>query len=275
MSQLLPIPTVELSEPRLPRGNLGKLAWLPVSSLCVDQKYQRAFRSENAKRVREIACAFDWTLFSPIVVASAGAKYAVIDGQHRAAAALAVGAREVPAWVIEADPVAQSKMFIALNATTTKVQSMQLWHARLAARDPDALALFEICRRAGVIISRYPIADVKREPNVTMCPDVISRLRQTHGDGALVATLTLLRLTGEAAQAPLLVRRYIVPCLKIFLAGKWSQKDLEAIAEQLATLDFSQAMNAATQAAKEQGCSYVDCLVDRFLKHTRKLVVSK
>lgn len=266
MTELMPIPTVELSEPKLPRGNLGKLAWLPVSSLCVDQKYQRAFRSENAKRVREIACAFDWTLFSPIVVASAGAKYAVIDGQHRAAAALAVGAREVPAWVIEADAVAQSKMFIALNATTTKVQSMQLWHARLAARDPDALATFEVCRKAGVEIMRYPLASIQRKPHQTMCPDVINTLRQAHGDKPITDALIILRLVGELQESPMILKRYIRAMLQVCKAPPIRKEQLEPIAAKLAEHNFDDLWEQSRRVAKDRGEHPASVLIVKLAK---------
>jgi len=186
-----------------------------------------------------------------------------------------VGALEVPAWVVDADLTVQSKIFIALNATTTKVPSMQLWHSRLAARDPDARSLFEVCKKAGVKVSRYPVADIKRQPNVTMCPDIISKLRQAHGDRSIVSTLMLLRMIGEIAQAPLLVRRYIIPFHKLFLAGRWAANDLNALALLLSMFDFSQEIIAAQQVAKLKGASYIDCLVIRLLEFTRKLVVGK
>jgi len=269
------IPDVTLTGAVAPKGSVGKLAWLPVSSLAVDDRYQRQFRAENVARVREIAEGFNWVLFTPIVVANHKGRYVVIDGQHRSAAAKAVGASEVPAWVVDADLTAQSRIFIALNASTTKVPSMQLWHSRLAARDPDALALFEVCGRAGVKVSRYPIAQINRRPDVTLCPDMISKLRQAYGDGALVSALVLLRHTGEIKQESLLVGRYIRPVHRIFQAGQWSQQHLEPLAETLASLDFSGAMLRAQSDAKVNGGSYVDFLVKFFLRQTPKHLVTR
>src|SRR6185369_61808 len=98
-------------------GQIGRFELIAIEKLRVDTRYQRELVEVGKFRVREIALGFDWRRFTPIVCAAiAGGLYAVIDGQHRAAAVLSRGGIErLPAWIIDADTVEQAKAFIAIN----------------------------------------------------------------------------------------------------------------------------------------------------------------
>lgn len=260
MSDLVPIQTLSMAPGRIARGMPGKLTWVPTNALFVDDSYQRLFLGQNLNRVRQIADNFDWRLFSPIVAAQVSQGWAVIDGQHRASAAASLGIATIPAWVVEADVAQQSRMFVALNATTTKVSSMQLWHSRLAFNDPDAVALFDVCSKAGVVISRYPVQAKLRDPTWTMCPDVINRLRTHHGDAAIVAALSLLRQVGVAQGNALIGKQLIEATHKNFATKAWKRSDVGAIAGRLTETDFDRLIAATVEHAKQKGFVIVDTL---------------
>lgn len=271
MSALKPIPKVTLSEILRTTGKPGRMIWIACQDLYVDDRYQREFREENCARVRRIAQQFDWMLFSPIVVAQAGDGYAVIDGQHRASAAASLGIAKVPAWVVDADLSQQSRIFVALNAATTKVSAMQLWHSRLAFSDPDAIALFAVCRKANVVISRYPVMASLRDPTWTMCPNVIHRLRAHHGDAAIVAALSLLRQVGMEQGKALLGKQLIEAVHKNFATKVWSRHDENAIANKLLETDFDRLIAATVEHAKQKGFVIIDTLAAVLVEHVGPL----
>lgn len=83
-------------------GAPPSLDWIPLERLVVDKRYQRALGVKNERHVRRISSGFRWNRYQPIVVTEAGDNFAVIDGQHRLAAArlqarheLIVGTRAV------------------------------------------------------------------------------------------------------------------------------------------------------------------------------------
>jgi hypothetical protein len=90
-------------------GEHSSLTWLPKILLFVDARYQRQATGRNSLRmIRRMIEEFAWSKFQPITVAeiregSHSGHYAVIDGQHRAIAAIALpSVTEVPCWIVNA-----------------------------------------------------------------------------------------------------------------------------------------------------------------------------
>ncbi|MEA2772249.1 MAG: hypothetical protein QOD93_5211 [Acetobacteraceae bacterium] len=75
--------------------------------------------SVNIARIAEY---FEWSKFSPVIVAPVeGGLFSIIDGQHRATAAALRGVPEVPCEIVHIDRTRQAEAFAAINDNTTKV----------------------------------------------------------------------------------------------------------------------------------------------------------
>ncbi len=60
------------------------LTWVENAPMVVDDSYQRAMGSLAWRHIIAIADNFDWSKFTPVIVAPVeGGFYAIIDGQHR------------------------------------------------------------------------------------------------------------------------------------------------------------------------------------------------
>jgi len=183
-----------------PPGSLGrppKLEWLAIRDLVVDPEYQRDITNVGRTNVRRIALGFNWSMFAPVVVASAGSgKYAIVDGQHRTTAAAICGIDRVPCCIIEAKRGEQAAAFKAINGNVTKLSSMQLHHAALAAGEARAQNVAQICVRSGITILRYPKATNIIALGETMAVNVIARCIDKFGEETVVAALSSIKSAG-------------------------------------------------------------------------------
>lgn len=180
-------------------ANLGAaphLDWIALADCVVDRTYQREIGREGERTVRRIIAGFDWTHFAPLIVAPLpGGKFAVIDGQHRATAARALGCDRVPAMIVEADRARQAAAFAAVNVTITQVSALYVHRAKLAAGDPAARALADVCARAGVTIAPYPKASFKIQPGETLAVGALQRALKSFGPNTLITALMCITET--------------------------------------------------------------------------------
>lgn len=68
---------------RVPAADMSAaptLEWLKIERLRIDPAYQREIGKRGAANVLAIARDFDWSKFSPVIVAPTGGAYARIDG---------------------------------------------------------------------------------------------------------------------------------------------------------------------------------------------------
>jgi len=121
-------------------GAVPELRWLDIDALRIDDSYQRPLGRGNILAIERIAAAFQWSMFTPVVVAPlVEGSYALIDGQHRTHAARLAGFDQVPAMVVIAPEAGQAAAFAAINGTTIKISPINLYRAALVARIPWAL----------------------------------------------------------------------------------------------------------------------------------------
>jgi hypothetical protein len=115
-------------------------------------------------QIRRIAERFRWSRFAPIVVAPLeGGLYAVVDGQHRCHAARLRNIKSVPCIVSLIDTAEQAEAFAEINTRQLAVQPAVLHKSRVAAGDPDAVALENLITDAGVrVVTPRPQKDLKR-----------------------------------------------------------------------------------------------------------------
>ncbi len=189
-------------EPLDPAADIGaepQMRWLPVESLEADPAYQRNTNTPAGRAlVRRIVENFHWTKFQPLQVAPIPDhpefNYRVIDGLHRLAAArLHPKVKLVPCWVVPASTQRQEAgAFVAVNRDRVKIGDLPLHRALLAAGDPDALHVDDVCRRSGVAIAPFVIASSRIPPRTTLAIKSIKAFLRDHGDRPVVFALSAL-----------------------------------------------------------------------------------
>lgn len=194
MSELTHLQPLDLgTHPAPDKGPSPQLQWIAIGDLRCDPSYQRQITRQGETNVRKIARAFSWSKFAPVIVAPIeGGVFAIIDGQHRTTAALSIGVKQVPCQVILATRGEQAAAFSAINGTVTRINSLALHRAAVAAGDAEAVRLDGIAARAGVKILAYPVPETKQKPGETMALETLRRALARHGETALVFVLTVL-----------------------------------------------------------------------------------
>lgn len=188
------------SQPPAPRdaGPAPMLQWITIDQLRVDSSYQRDITPDGRRSILSIIRAFDWRRFAPVVVAPIeGGLFAVIDGQHRTTAAAALGIEQVPCQVVVADRRAQADAFAAINGSATKVSTMSLYHARVAAGDPEALAVSGVCEAAEVIVLRSNRVSSLLKRGETVAPAALFDGLRRHGRDTLITALQCITQTSD------------------------------------------------------------------------------
>lgn len=158
-------------------GTKPKLDYVALSDLVFDDAYQREIENRGWKNVRNIAENFDWSKFSPLIVAKVGDGnlFSVIDGQHRAHAAAIRGIIHVPAMICDLSQSQQASAFSWINGSATALTSTQIYKAALVALEPWALKCKAVVEKAGCKLMDtnsstaaklpkqvYPVASVRK-----------------------------------------------------------------------------------------------------------------
>lgn len=192
------------------------LEWIETDKLVVDASYQREIGRRGTINVNQIAENFDWSKFAPVIVAPVeGGQFAIVDGQHRTTAAMLRGQKTVPCQVVQADRARQAAAYAAVNGNITKTTAQQLYHARLAAKDPASLALAEVCAAAEVEIVRKIQSNLKR--GQTSAVGALTRCFNLYGRDTLITALQCITQTADGN--PGFVKATIVEALCEVLSG--------------------------------------------------------
>lgn len=176
-------------------GPRPTLAWIDVELLTVDPRYQRSTDSRASRdNIQRLVERFSWRKFQVLTVVAAGDLYAIIDGQHRwEAAKLHPAVPSVPCMILpEAGLAEDARTFTAINLDRVAVNPFHLHKARLAAGDPDALHLQEVCDRARIVIPRTNLTPKDLPPRATLALGTIRDCLANFGDGPTVAALSVL-----------------------------------------------------------------------------------
>jgi hypothetical protein len=200
------------------------LEWIETGRLVVDVTYQREIGRRGAVNVNQIAENFDWSKFAPVIVAPVeGGQFAIVDGQHRTTAAMLRGQDKVPCQVVQADRAKQAAAYAAVNGNITKTTAQQLYHARLAAKDPHALELAEVCSAAEVEILRKNLVRSEIKKGQTYAVTALSRCLSQYGRDTLITALQCI--TQTAGGNPGFVRSTIIEalCQVLHEAPQWRE----------------------------------------------------
>ncbi|WP_207458634.1 DUF6551 family protein [Azospirillum sp. SYSU D00513] len=247
-------------DPAKDLGPMPEFCMLPKDWLFVDAIYQRAMSTDASKTlVRKIVEEFSWSRFQPVTVTpidwEAG-KFAVVDGQHRAAAALLhPGVTEVPAWVIDAPEARdQARAFVGVNLDRIRMTTMQLFRAQLTASDPDAMQVKAVCERAGIRIAFHLSNSAKQlPPRQTMAVSTIRKLIAKHGERPVFFALSIL---AEAyAETPNQLRGQVIQAVTMLVLDHGERIERERLVRVLGETDCESLLEAARQVKKLMGGS--------------------
>ena len=146
----------------------------------------------------QIAENFDWSKFAPVIVAPVeGGQFAIVDGQHRTTAAMLRNIEQVPCQVVQADRAKQAAAYAAVNGNITKTTPQQLYHARLAANDPDAFEIANVCSAAGVEVIRRNIPLSEMKVGQTQAIGALTRCLKLYGRDTLITSLQCITQTAD------------------------------------------------------------------------------
>ena len=140
-------------------GEPPTVDWIDKGQLDVDMTYQRP---EDRQRIDRMARTFSWAKFGAIVVVHKdGGRFNIVDGQHRAKAAILHPMVTVlPAVVLTgvASTAAEASSFLGLNGGKA-VSPLQMHFAAVVAGDEDAMTIDQVCQRASVKLLRNPASN--------------------------------------------------------------------------------------------------------------------
>lgn len=179
-------------------GPAPMVQWIEVEKFVVDDCYQREIGKRGAANVRLIAENFDWSKFAPVIVAPVeNGLFAIVDGQHRTTAAILRDQKTVPCQVVQADRAKQAAAYAAVNGNITKTTPQQLYHARLAAGEPAAVALDEVCQAGDVKVTRKNLVLAKMRPGQTQAVGALARCLRDFGRDTLITALQCITRTAD------------------------------------------------------------------------------
>jgi len=271
-ASLRPIDHVSLipgMEPAQDFGCAGRMEWLPLEALMIDGRYQRPLLERGKANIRRIAQGFRWSCFAPLIVSpvAGGDFFAIVDGQHRAAAAMAHGGIDkLPCWVVHLDAREQAHAFAAVNADRTHMNLQALWHARHMAGVEEAVEVFAAMGAAGVTLPKYPVPKSKMRPLETLAIGVLVRLRKLYG--APLLTATLVALAAAFPTTPGAINALSLRCTGDFLGSRWGApfrgrpKD---IAPTLRLVQFERNLDFERLAARMNAALSVTMREDGFI----------
>lgn len=265
-------------------GRMPRFAMVPKDCLYVDPSYQRRMDGRRSvELVRKIVEDFSWAKFQPLtVVERPDGRFPVVDGQHRATAAILHPAVvDVPCWIIPApETQAQAKVFAGVNADRNAMTSMNLFKAALAAGDPDALQVKKLCDQAGITIAYHTGTAKKLKPLQTMAVNTIRKMVANHGEKHALAALRTL--AAAYPDVPGQVRSESISALSLLYRQHGDRIDQDRLVRLLWDNPVEKLLIAARQVRDLLGGSTETCLVkaliqryDHGLAPSRKLDQAK
>jgi ParB-like nuclease domain len=249
-------------------GAPAELTWLPIDKLVVDDRYQRVIARTGTPNVLRILSQFDWRKFTPVVVTPVeGGLWAIIDGQHRATAALMHPAiTAVPCMVIEVTPQEAADCFAAINGQVTRITLAQLWKARVMAADPAALAVQAVLAAADVRVMAYKTPTNVYAPGDTLALGTIERLVRVHGSSVVITALQAITQTGTGNAGCLTAPLIAALCDLVAATPRWQRAPTQLFA-LIDEIDLADLIAATGADAKRQRKPQLGLLKARLLAH--------
>lgn len=248
-----------------------QLMWVALADCVVDHRYQRTITSRGQQAIQRMADNWDWQKYQPILIAPAdGGRSAIVDGQHRAHAALTAGIASLPAMVVPMTLQEQALSFAAVNTDRIKMDKTALFRAQLAAGEPWAVQAEELVREAGCVMATFHPSSSNRKPGYIYSPGTIRKMIEAGEAAAITPGLRAIRASTCAGD----LYCYSDQVLKIWLPAlaanqRYLTLDLPHI---FGGIDFFQLYDDARRRARATGGSPVQLVraqVDAILKSER------
>lgn len=226
-------------------GAVPFLDWIDVKRLVIDKTYQRDISRAGSVNIQRISEQFEWSKFSPVIVAPIeGGLFSIIDGQHRATAALLRGIEKVPCEIVHIDRARQAEAFAAINGNTTRVNPQIVYFARLTGKDKGAEEMARILAAAGVTVCRAnrTLRDMKK--GETGAVGALFKLLKVFGPETLISSLQCISQTGDGN--PGFLRATVIEgvCLALHCQIKWREAG-ERLLRAMDGFDFIEAWDQA------------------------------
>ena len=231
-------------------GPAPMMTWVDTHLLVVDDSYQRAMGSLAWRHIIAIADAFDWSKFTPVIVAPVeGGFYAIIDGQHRTTAAFLHNIKQVPCCIVQADRAKQAAAFAAINAKITRLYQNNIFHAELQAGSDFAKRVAEVAERAGVKIPRNKMSKRDMPPNAINAVSSLKAVIITYGDEVTISALQCVTETGDGN--PYMLKGVLIRALAEVLSQRpiWREAG-DALFRAFDDIDYQEQMDLAQQDAR-------------------------
>jgi hypothetical protein len=181
----------------------------------VEADYQRNLTAGSIKLIRSITADFNWLHIKPVICAKGrDGKLVVLDGQHTAIAAISRGIKSVPIMLVNAPEMrTRARAFVAQNMNRLSMSALQVFHAKLAAEEPTAIAAAKVAKAAGVAIVRSQPASGSWQVGDTMAAAAIERLTAKRG---VEKATKILKLLVDAKRAPVVVHEILAAAAVLY-----------------------------------------------------------
>lgn len=247
------------------------LLWIDPTDLYVDEGYQRGLARSSINLISRIVRNWNWTHFKPpIVVSDPDTKsFYILDGQHTAiAAATHDGVDKIPVMVVNAAHVPdRARAFISHNRDRVAVSTLQLHHSSVTANDPEAVAVDEICRSAGVTLIKQPPPQGRYAPGETMAVNTIKALMRRLGSEK--TGIALACMVG-ARRAPL--RADEMKAVAHLLYSDTGALTPQAVDAVVASVSYDEILSEAREIAIGSHLSMTTAMATAYAKRVRAYV---
>ncbi len=194
------------------------LRWLPLSSLVIDDTYQRALSNRSVRLISQIVSDWNWYHVKALSVLQSGDRYEIVDGQHTAiAAATHGGIADLPCLVLPRTTTAEAaSAFVGINTHRVALTAANLFRASLASGDDLTLAVVDAARAARATLLTIPPSDGRFAPGSVIAVGALKQIATKKGRAGLAR---VLQIGVDARLAPI-----TAPAMKAIALLLWSAK---------------------------------------------------
>jgi len=203
-----------------------------LDELRIDDRYQRA-RSDA--KVNAIRANFQPNACQPVSVSHRGdgSRY-LVDGQHRAAVLQSLGLKSWPALIYrKLSRADEARMWAELNTRHTKPSTARRFRAALEFREPEALAINEVVKGAGMRVNCGRSKGKKTGHDIEAVEAIIRIYHQWKAHG-LASTLALVKGAWPDDAETNRTDRVVLLGAAEFLTARWADRiDMKIAADVL------------------------------------------
>lgn len=180
------------------------------NQIVVNEEYQRSLSKASLKQIQKMAHQFDWGKYKAINLAPTDTDgiYEAVDGQHTAIAAKTNGRVPFLPCLLSKSFTLKEKVedFIGINTQRISLTPMAIFNAKVAAQDPDAIAVQCAMDRAGVTL--LPVMPSHAAYNVgeTLAVGSMLSVANKSSDARLSTILRIAVLAKAAPVSALLIK---------------------------------------------------------------------